>query len=365
MKMKKHIIQVLIVGAIVSVCIHIHIFFTSSSNKKINSQTSNLEISKKVQENIIKNPDYSLSDNGEVSLSDVKEFIGIQKSYKENEGEFSVAIIDSGIFPAESFTKNRNKIIYFKDFLYNKKNPYDDSGHGTAIAGIIAADKTSKADNSEGIAPYIDLISLKVLNYQNGGNVNTIIEALQWVIENKDRYNIRVINLSIGIDTYDKRKQKIETICEKAYKSGIIIVTSSGNIEYDLIEYTPANLKDVISVGSLELQDNKIAISDYSQSWVAKSKKVPDIYALGTNIITTKSNTLYKGNNNEKITYENEYEAVSGTSFSTAIVTGYICYLIHMDPDISNSEIISRLYHQNTKIWDENIEKNVPVLKGE
>lgn len=85
--------------------------------------------------------------------------------------KFSVAIIDSGVFPHKDLTEKRKQIIVFKDFVNHKKNPYDDSGHGTAVAGIIAGN-----GENEGLASFVDVVGIKVLDYKDTGSANKLLK---------------------------------------------------------------------------------------------------------------------------------------------------------------------------------------------
>jgi len=76
--------------------------------------------------------------------------------------------------------------------------PYDDNGHGTHVAGIIAGNGYDSEGRKAGTAPDAGLVSLKVLDANGSGTVSNIIAALDWVLANHDAYNIRVVNLSVG-----------------------------------------------------------------------------------------------------------------------------------------------------------------------
>ena len=112
---------------------------------------------------------------GKTSISDTAPIFYPSKIIIDNQNSndkinnISVAIIDSGVYPHKKVSKN---IIFFKDFVNGLNKPYDDSGHGTAITGIIRS-------NSEKMN--VNVVSLKVLDYNNYGNQESIAEALNWV----------------------------------------------------------------------------------------------------------------------------------------------------------------------------------------
>lgn len=109
-----------------------------------------------------------------------------------------VAIVDSGVYPHPVLTRPTNRIIAFKDFIYGKTEPYDDYGHGTHVAGIIAGNGYCSNGLYKGIAPEAGVVGVKVLDQYGNGRVSNVIAGIQWVIENKERYGIDVLNLSLG-----------------------------------------------------------------------------------------------------------------------------------------------------------------------
>ena len=98
----------------------------------------------------------------------------------------TVAVLDSGSSPHTDLKEN---IIYFKDFVSDKKNTYDDNSHGTHICGIIGGrgivNKTYK-----GMAPHCHLLPVKVLDKSGHGKNESIINASEWIIQNKNLYKI-------------------------------------------------------------------------------------------------------------------------------------------------------------------------------
>ena len=114
-----------------------------------------------------------------------------------------VAMIDSGVMPHDDLglrgnNNSRPRLAGFVDFVNGRPTPYDDFGHGTHVAGIIGGDGTDSAGAYAGLAPGASLLSLKVLDASGRGTISTAIQAIDYVIANRTRHNIRVINLSVG-----------------------------------------------------------------------------------------------------------------------------------------------------------------------
>src|SRR4029450_11593401 len=98
-----------------------------------------------------------------------------------------------------------SRIRKFVDFVNGRTEPYDDFGHGTHVAGIVAGNGAASAgldDPYVGMAPEVDLVVLKVLDGVGAGRTSDVIAALEWVAANHDAYNIHVVNMSLGHPVY-------------------------------------------------------------------------------------------------------------------------------------------------------------------
>jgi len=281
-----------------------------------------------------------------LTMDVLSEMIGIDNiTIGGKNDSFSIAVLDTGVYPHKDFTYHKNKVIAFVDLVNGIDSPYDDNGHGTAVTGIIAGN--SDIPTYRGLAPFADIVSVKVLDYQCKGYRKSIMEGIQWVIDNKERYNIKMMNISIGIpaDRYDDLSQLVD----EAYAHGIFAVTSVGNKKNDSTEliYTPAISDSVISVGSIRetALSNSLNyhMAEFSASWNSfDNHNKPDVVAPGENIITLKSDPYYKGvgEPSEKTLYTYS----SGTSLSAAVVTAFVANCIHGYPDKTVDEIKEMLY---------------------
>ena len=128
-------------------------------------------------------------------------------------------------------TKNGQRVAAFVDFVNGRTSPYDDNGHGTHVAGIIAGNGFDSLGVRAGIAPDAHLVSLKVLDQNGRGVISNVIAALDWAVANKAAYNIRVINLSVGAAVTESYKTDPLTLAAKrAVDAGIVVVTAAGNL---------------------------------------------------------------------------------------------------------------------------------------
>jgi subtilisin family serine protease len=142
----------------------------------------------------------------------------------------TIAVVDTGIYPHPDFSYPRNRLVAFVDFVEGRTVPYDDNGHGTHVAGDAAGSGAQSGGLHRGTAPRASLVGVKVLNAQGSGRTSDILKGLEWCIQNRDRYNIRVINMSLGHPAQKKfEEDPIDQAVKKAWEAGIVVVAAAGN----------------------------------------------------------------------------------------------------------------------------------------
>lgn len=235
----------------------------------------------------------------------------IDKSYQYSfEKKVKIAILDSGINVDHPSLKGLVKKSY--NAIHPNEKIIDSYGHGTAIAGTIAAKPNEYT--IQGISQAVYLYDVKVLNDKGGGKIEDIVDGIEWSIKN----DVDIINLSFG---FQKNHEALQDSISKANKHGIIIVAASGN---NLGLYTdyPAKYEEVISISSINEQ---LKVDPFA------GKGKVDYVAPGINIPVLT-------NGYDKFHY------VSGTSFSTAIVTGIIAnILVESENALSYADLKERL----------------------
>lgn len=270
----------------------------------------------------------------------------IQLEWAHNRNIFGqgigVAVMDTGISPHPDFITPVNRITAFVDFISNRNQPYDDGAHGTHVAGIIGGNGIVSNGIYMGVAPQCSLIGVKVLDKKGNGNISDVLAGFQWIIENQYKYNIRVVNISVGThikDYVDEDSLLVKGVNE-VWDAGIIVVAAAGNggpRPYSI--GAPGISRKIITVGACD--DNvPVELSgarsvDYSGRGPTKACiKKPDIVAPGSMI--TSCNII--GNRTKKF-----YTIKSGTSMATPMVSGAIALLLSRYPQMSNREVKIRL----------------------
>src|SRR5439155_795323 len=154
------------------------------------------------------------------------------------------------------------RVAKFVDFVNGRTQPYDDNGHGTHVAGIIAGNGYDSGGRKAGAAPEASLIALKVLDANGNGTVSNIIAALDWVLANHTKYNIRVVNMSVGSSIHESAwTDPLTLAAKKVVDAGVVVVAAAGNfgrnaagqIQYGGIS-APGNAPWVLTVGGSSTQ---------------------------------------------------------------------------------------------------------------
>ncbi|WP_024833449.1 S8 family peptidase [Ruminiclostridium josui] len=231
-----------------------------------------------------------------------------------------VAVLDTGV------SKNVDiidSVIYFKDFINNKGDYYDDNGHGTKVCGIITGNGKNSMGRYKGLSDKTDLVVLKIADSNGNVVLASLIDALLWLDNNVEKYNIRIACMSFGFDTINSTItiNYLDLLIKNLIDKNVLFVSSAGNRGgMDGLVTFPGSLERVITVGSISFnpkQDKDITesiISAFSSIKTESNVQKPDNYAPGENIIVPCCDT----NGGLK------YESVNGTSFSAAIFCGQL-----------------------------------------
>jgi serine protease AprX len=274
-----------------------------------------------------------------------------------------VAIIDSGVTSwHDDLTSpaGAQRVDRFVDFVNGRSMPYDDYGHGTHVAGIVAGNGFDSGGARSGIAPAAHLIVLKTLDGSGRGRISDVIAALGYVVAHKHDLNIRVVNLSVGTGVYESYNDDPLTLAAKrAVSEGIVVVAAAGNTGRDPQGRTryggitaPGNAPWVLTVGAsshmgtVDREDDTIAaFSSRGPSALDYAFK-PDVVAPGVGIeslsdpdsafYTVKSRYLLNGT---VPTSYLPYLSLTGTSMATPVVTGTVALMLQANPALTPNQV--------------------------
>lgn len=264
-----------------------------------------------------------------------------------------IAVLDTGAFLHPDIADN---IIYYKDYIQHKTVCYDDNGHGTHVCGILCAN-----GNIKGIAPNAQLLIFKILDAQGNGITKHSLEALDWILKYHKKYNIRLLNFSMGYlpNGNPKRQEMLIEKLEQLWDEGVTVVTAAGNNGPDVNSVTvPGVSRKVITVGAVGNDYSKWKhISSFSGRGPTTCCIVkPEILAPGTDILSTCS----KGG----------YEKKSGTSMSVPIVCGALALAYEKNPALTPVmlkillyDTVERLDSKQSQAWGVlNVDKLMEIL---
>ncbi len=220
-----------------------------------------------------------------------------------------IAIIDSGIdYTHEDLNDGRVRTDIDKDYVNKDDDAMDDNGHGTHVAGTIAA----AGDNAIGISGILwqaQLLPLKVCGTSGSCSIDAISSAIHYAADQ----GARVINMSLGSSSCS---ETLEAAIDYAYfEKGVVIVAAAGNSN-DLVGY-PAGYAPVLAVGALDRHGKRAYFSSYGDAL--------DLMAPGVRIFSTVPN--------------NGYETFSGTSMASPHVAGVAGLLLAQRPSLTNHEV--------------------------
>ena len=266
----------------------------------------------------------------------------------------TVAVVDTGIAPNELWSgreKKESSLIGWVDFVDNKKKPRDPNGHGTHISGIIANAQIGEDGEYNGIAPGANIVSVRVLDKEGFGTYEQVIQGIQWVVKNKDKYDIKVMNLSLVSSVQSPYwADPLNQAVTRAWAEGIAVVVAAGNGGPDPMTIgVPGNNPYVITVGAFT---DDYTPNDWSDDYIAPFSAAgptldgfvkPDLVAPGAHMLSPMPQNstlahLYKENRVGR-----NYYAIAGTSQAAAVVSGVTALTLDQNPALTPDELKYRL----------------------
>lgn len=266
----------------------------------------------------------------------------------------TIAILDTGIYPHPDFTKPKNRILAFYDIINGKKQPYDDNGHGTHVAGDAAGNGNLSGGKYKGVAPDANIVSVKVLDANGSGLSSDILTGMQWIIDNKEKYNIKIVSLSIGeTPSLPQFLDPLVRGVDNLWKHGLVVTVAAGNSgpAYNTVT-SPGTSRNVITVGAVDDKRTEEISDDTIASFSGRGSRYlykPDVVAPGVKIVSTASGNISIGAD-DNIMINKSYRTATGTSMATPIVAGAAALLLEKNPNLTNAQIKNILKSTTVKI---------------
>lgn len=194
------------------------------------------------------------------------------------------------------------------DFFNSDNDPLDDNGHGTTVAGVIAA-VGNNGKGIAGVAMDAEIMALKCMGSDKSGNTTKAVWAIKYAMDN----GANIINISWSASA---PSVSLDNAIDSAIEKGIIVIASSGNHYSDVSSYFPASNKKVITVAAINKKNERAKFSNWGNAI--------DVAAPGAEI---------------KTTFLGGYKETDGTSVAAGYVSGLSALLLHYAPALDNQEV--------------------------
>ncbi len=225
----------------------------------------------------------------------------------------------------------------------------DAYGHGTHVAGIVYGSGGRSGGTIQGVAPTANLIDIKVVGDDGTGLTSNLIAAIDWLISNRQKYNVRVANMSLGhppIESYIN-----DPLCHavrRLVESGIVTVTSAGNSGKDADGVkiwgaisSPGNEPSVITVGALNHNGTLTHADDVATSYSSRGPTYldnlfkPDLVAPGNKIASALAKFSVLHLDYQDLQINEHYIYLSGSSMAAAYVSGTAALMLQANPELT------------------------------
>jgi serine protease AprX len=268
-----------------------------------------------------------------------------------------VAVIDTGIAggmpdfrsPGSSSSRVVANVVTNPD----ARTPGDTYGHGTHVAGIIAGNGWARSYTDPlrgkyvGIAPDANLVSVKVSDDDGNATILDVIYGLQFVVDNKAAYNIRVVNLSLESSTPGSYKtDPLDAAVESAWFKGITVVAAAGNrgSAPDAVSYAPGNDPYVITVGAYDDQASLLDGDDSRPAWSSRGTTAdgfakPDIHAPGSGIVSTLAPNSAFSRMCPSCIVDGQMIRAGGTSMAAPMISGVVALMLQYYPSLTPNQV--------------------------
>jgi serine protease AprX len=262
----------------------------------------------------------------------------------------TVAVLDSGVAPVNDLTQPTSRLLASVDFVDSGTAHRDPGGHGTHVAGIIAGNGYDSNGALKGVAPDANIVSVRVINQHGKATASSIIRGIQWCVDNRETYNIRVMNLSLGgTPSVSYKNDLLAAAIEMAWKAGIVVVTAAGNHGPGSGSIsTPGHDPFNIAVGAIDDKGTPDPSDDDVPYFSARGPTLngdhkPDILAPGRRILSLYALNSYLDGalpgRQMLSSLGRPYFRLTGTSMAAPVVSGVVALLLQKNPDLTPDQV--------------------------
>jgi len=289
-------------------------------------------------------------EKGNAKPSPAMEVINAQRAWSNATGRgVTVALMDTGV---ASHPDLDDSVVARMDFVGDGATQLDPSGHGTFVAGLIAA----HGESFKGVAPDAKLVSLRVLDQKGHGTMHSVLAAFDWLLHNRSAYHIRVLNLSFGAEqTSSYHKTLLAGVVESAQFAGIAVVAAAGNDgPAPRTVSMPGADPFVITVGSLDDHGTPGTGDDRESSFSSRGPTrdgfaKPDVLAPGEHVVSLRVPGTALDRDGER-TNTSPYARLTGTSASSAMAAGVAALVLQAHTGYSPTQVKGAIVAGSRKV---------------
>ncbi|GAB1692161.1 hypothetical protein KRM28CT15_39640 [Krasilnikovia sp. M28-CT-15] len=284
--------------------------------------------------------------DGAGTATTVRQMLGLPANGNEGRG-VTVAVVDTGIADVPDLAGRVTRRIDLTG-----TGGGDGYGHGTFMAGLIAASGAASGGAYRGVAPAADLVDVKVADAQGRTDLVTVLRGLQWVSDHRNQ--VQVLNLSLSSRSplpyqLDPLNQALESL----WRTGVTVVVPAGNDGPDAGTVTsPGNDPLLLTTGGLDVAGTSARGDDVVASWSGRGPTwqgdaKPELVAPGGRIVSLRAPGSLIDAGNPQARVSDAYFRGSGTSMATAVTSGVIAATLAVQPRLT-PDAVKNLLVSNT-----------------
>ncbi|MCB0881156.1 MAG: S8 family peptidase [Thermoleophilia bacterium] len=272
-------------------------------------------------------------------------------AYRATGKGVGVAVIDTGVAGGvpdfrTSRTDPTSRVVASVVTNPHATTATDAYGHGTHVAGLIAGNGSARpfgdplAGRYSGTAPEAQIVSVKASDDHGNATLLDVIYGLQFVVDNRAAYNIRVVNLSLESSAPQPyRVDPLDAAVEAAWRRGIVVVAAAGNrgTATDAVMYAPGNDPYVLSVGAVDDRGTKSPSDDTLATWSSRGVtqdgvRKPEVLAPGARMVSVLAPGSDFATLCPSCVVSGQYIRIGGTSMSAAVASGVVADILQAHP---------------------------------
>lgn len=253
----------------------------------------------------------------------------------------TIAVLDTGVTPSADLG---GRLLQRVD-VTSEHDGIDHFGHGSHLIGLAAGNGALSAERYTGAAEEANVVSVKVAGWDGATDVTAVIAGLHWVVANRTRFGIRVVNISYGTDAHTATgSDPLAAAVEQAWRAGIVVVASAGNAGLAGTVTKPGDDPFVITVGAADTAGTADTSDDVvapfsSRGPTADGRAKPDLLAPGVALVGLRAPGSTIDTFRSVARVDASYFRGAGTSQAAAIVSGVVARMLTANPALTPNQV--------------------------